>query len=336
MRTLNRASGFATVALDLARMTDVALARARLRVVRERPALIVLNFHAVVREADDLRAHVIAPRWCLTVGEVGRCIEYFVNRGYIAVSPRDIVDGLGDDGRYVMFTFDDGYFNNSYVLPLLEKTGIPALFAITTDAVVSGRSFWWDVLYRERTKGGVAPARIEAEAAPLMRESAEAIERYLVLRFGPAALDPTGDVDRPFSPAELRAFASHPCVFLANHTAGHEWLPGCSAPSVERTLRRAQDYLEEVAAVQALAVVYPFGDASAEAVSVARRLGLHLGFTTRMAKQVVPIDGADEARMELPRFAISGDGALKQCERARFDWRPTAQLRAAVRNLFSG
>ena len=53
--------------------------------------------------------------------------------------------------KIAILTFDDGYFNNSLILPILEEFGVPALF-IATDNIRENKCFWWDVHYRERVR----------------------------------------------------------------------------------------------------------------------------------------------------------------------------------------
>jgi peptidoglycan/xylan/chitin deacetylase (PgdA/CDA1 family) len=324
------------VLVDMAKMTDVAIARFVHSFFPEKHALIVLNFHAVVRDFDELRENVICPQFCLTLEQVRGCIEYFLGHGYIPVSPDESVLGLRDDRSYVMFTFDDGYFNNSQVIPLLVAAGVPALFAIITDYVSSGKSFWWDVVYRERAKREVVRLEaIEAEINWLMPQSPQVIEQYLISEFGEESLEPIGDIDRPFSPAELRVLASNKYVFLANHTAAHDWLPNCSISDLKATFGRAQDYLEEVTGTRPVAAVYPFGNASEQVIQVAKDVGLELGFTTRLAKQPLPIEPANEGCMRLPRFAMRGIDPILQCEKARFDWRLSGQLKRGFHSLLN-
>lgn len=325
---MKKSSVVSNILVHIAHRTDVALARFVHGIFPEKQALIVINFHAIVRNFDELRENIICPQFCVTVEQVKRCIEYFLSHHYIPISVDEVGMGLRNDRRYVMFTFDDGYFNNSLIIPFLEAAGVPALFAITTDYVSSGKSFWWDVVYRERTKRELRCLEdIEAETSWLMSQSPQMIEQYLVSEFGKDALEPVSDIDRPFSPKELQELASSKFVFLANHTAAHNWLPNCSISDLEATLGRAQDYLEEITGIRPVSVVYPFGNTNEQIIQVAKDVGLKLGFSTRLAKQALPIEAVDKDFMQLPRFAIRCIDPLLQCEKARFDWRLSIQLR---------
>ena len=52
-------------------------------------------------------------------------------------------------------------------------------------------------------------------------KTTEQIESELTRRFGADAFQPRGEIDRPFTPPELRDFACEPYVHLGNHTANH-------------------------------------------------------------------------------------------------------------------
>ena len=140
----------------IARQADLFLARACVRCVGEKNGLVVLVFHGVASDEQEIARGVLDPRYCLTLAEVRLSIEYFLRHGYAAVSPRDILGGFRADRRYVMFSFDDGYFNNSRVLPILESYRVPALFSIPSDYVSTGKAFWWDVLFRDAGRRGRA------------------------------------------------------------------------------------------------------------------------------------------------------------------------------------
>ena len=76
-------------------------------------------------------------------------VEYFHRHCYTFVSPNEIAHGLDSNGKYVLVTFDDGYFSNAKALPVLERHGLPAALFVSTDHVLQGKAFWWDVVERE-------------------------------------------------------------------------------------------------------------------------------------------------------------------------------------------
>ena len=59
--------------------------------------------------------------------------------------------------------------------------------------------------------------------------------------FGPDALRPRNDVDRPFKPDELKTFAQSKCVYVGNHTVNHGILTNYSPDEMRRQVQGAQD-----------------------------------------------------------------------------------------------
>jgi peptidoglycan/xylan/chitin deacetylase (PgdA/CDA1 family) len=149
----------------------------------------------------------------------------------------------------------------------------------------------------------------------------EAIEQTLADRFGSDAFVPRGDIDRPFSPGELRDFARNKLVHLGNHTANHAILTNYSPSEVRQQLRDCQNALRDIAGVEPVAIAYPNGAYSDEVLAACRDEGLRMGFTIRPEKSALPLDENSVARLRIGRFAPHGDHSmLSQCRTYRSDW----------------
>jgi len=82
--------------------------------------------------------------------------------------------------------------------------------------VQEGKAFWWDVAFREGRKRGKTEEVIRSAVAGYKWRKTEEVEFELKKEFGAdALLLPVGDLDRPFTPSELREFAGH--------RAGYRW-----------------------------------------------------------------------------------------------------------------
>ena len=70
----------------------------------------------------------------------------FLKRNADVVSPSDLPAILArGTGRYVLLTFDDGYFDNySTAFPVLKAHNVPATFFVTTGFIDRGGLPWWD------------------------------------------------------------------------------------------------------------------------------------------------------------------------------------------------
>ncbi len=317
------------------RRVDGALAPVYRALGGERPALLTFLFHGVFRDRGRTGVELVDPQQGTTVDDFRAFVDCFLASGYSFVSPDDVLRGLDATKRYVMATFDDGYFSNTHVVPVLEAYGIPAVFSVSTNHVRRGVCYWWDVLYRERIERGAAPATIFRERDALTSKKHDEIESILVREFGDRCFVPRGEADRPFTPDELRDFARSERVFLGNHTRDHAVLPNYSRDEMLGQIRGCQEDLLEMAGVTPSLIAYPAGFYSDEVILAAREAGLALGLTVHFRKNFLPIDLSTDEPLELGRFILSGDsGIAGQCEMYRPDVSIYALIKGATTRSF--
>jgi peptidoglycan/xylan/chitin deacetylase (PgdA/CDA1 family) len=306
-----------------------ALALAHRATRPERPALLVFMFHVLFEDAAAMHRHEVDPQQRITTGIFAQFVAHFLAHGYQFVTPADVLRGLDPAGRYALLTFDDGYFNNQLALPILRRYGVPATFFISSHHVLTGQAFWWDVVYRARRLKPLAPAVQLAEYAQLKGMQHPEIAQYLLAHFGPDALRPVGDLDRPFTPAELRAFAQEPEVSLGNHTAHHAILTNYAPAAAAHELSACQQHLAALAGSTPLAVAYPNGNVSAAVAAAADAVGLRLGVTVEPGKNYLPFAENHVDIFQLRRFLLWGDRNVeRQCRLFRSDFNLKERLRS--------
>ncbi len=319
-----------TVIKRIFTLLDEQLALAHLALRPERPALLVFMFHVLFEHEADMQRHLVDPQQRITTQVFAEFIAYYQAHDYTFVTPGDVLRGLDPTRNYALITFDDGYYNNHLALPILRQYGVPATFFISTHHVEAGQAFWWDVVYRGRRQQPLPPAAQAAEYAQLKQLCHEAVEQYLFMHFGPQALRPVSDFDRPFTPAELAAFAREPEVVLGNHTAHHAVLTNYPPPAAAQELAECQHYLAQLTGISPSAVAYPNGNVSAAVVEAARAAGLQLGVTVRAEKNYLPFAQYHVNNLLLNRFLIWGDRDVRrQCALFRTDFHLKRLLRPA-------
>lgn len=335
-RSIAPAPVFASIK-GLVRATDCLFARAYLGLFHERSDLLVFLFHSLFRDEREIALNQVDPLQRTTVSQFRKFVEYYLKNDYYFICPDDLMNGLRPDGKYAMITFDDGYYNNTLALPVLQRYQIPAVFFISTDHVREDKCFWWDVLYRERLTQGATPAQIYREVLSLKSQTTEWIEAELKVRFGADAFQPRGDIDRPFTPAELREFALLPHVHLGNHTANHAILTNYPPDEIRSQILRAQEALTAMAGVRPNTIAYPNGAQSGQIERICGELGLKVGFTVRSAKNALPIARHSSAFLRLGRFALYGEIPIEaQCRMYRSDLLLYGLLRNGYRRMAHG
>ena len=316
------------------RTTDAAIAAGYLSLFRERNAMLAFLFHSLFVDEAESRRDLVHPLQRTTVAQFRRFIEYYLARGYRFIGPSDLLAGLDPSGLYALITFDDGYFNNTRALPILEEFKVPALFFITTDNVLRGNCFWWDVHWRESAARGMPDKEIVSDGRKLKLLRTEQIEVELVRRFGAEAFRPRGNTDRPLSLDELRDFSRSPHVQLGNHTVNHAILTNYPLADAKRQIEGAQEAIETMTGHRPVAVAYPNGAHSTDVEQLCVESGLRCGFTVQPTKTALPLDLQSPAMMRLGRFAPDGEDPMeRQCRTYRSDVQLYGTLHAGYQRI---
>jgi peptidoglycan/xylan/chitin deacetylase (PgdA/CDA1 family) len=302
------------------RAADSVVASAYLKLFNERSALMCFLFHSLFRDEREIAQNLCDPLDHTTIAKFREFIAHYLKAGYQFITVDDILGGLEAGKKYALITFDDGYFNNTLALPILEEFDVPATFFISTDHVKKNKSYWWDALYRERMAQGASLDQLDAETEELKALPTEQIEARLIERFGPDCLRPRGDIDRPFTLEELREFARNPHVHLGNHTADHAILINYRPEEAREQILGAQAQLQEVTGSAPIALAYPNGAHTDAIVKISGEAGIKVAFTVRPKKNVLPLDRASENLLRLGRFSFHDESAIDlQCRTHRSD-----------------
>lgn len=269
----------------------------------------------------------------IDVNQFETFIKYFHSRGYGFIDEHDIInENLSPKGRYIYLTFDDGYYNNYLALGILKKYQAKATFYITTNHIEEGKSFWWDVVYRERAKQGKDWNFILSELQSLYEIKWKDQELYLIKEFGGSALKPLNDLDRPMTKEELRQFSLHDEVTLGNHTHNH--LNTTLYPKEELifSIKKAQEYLAEVSQTNTQSISYPYGFINESVINIVESLGYKVGITTEEGKNTINEVQDPYYQLRLKRRQLSGFIDMEsQCRSIDVDFSIAATLSSIVK-----
>jgi len=323
---------FLTSILNRAVMTvDHVCSRLQVRMGERRGGLVTLFFHGVFLDEKEITLDLAYPQQRTTLDDMLRIIEYYQAAGYRFISPGDLLREPDPAGRYALLTFDDGYFNNQRMLPLLEKFDVPALFFVPGEMVLTGKAYWWDVLWRSRRGQGASVDTVMAETWNRVGARADKIESEVMTLAGVNELHAVSDTDRLFTAEELAKFAAHPLVSIGNHGCSHECLTAYSSAEAQAILARAQQQLTSITGKVPLAIAYPYGFLSPSVVAACRTVGLKLGFTTEAWKHYFPTKSAADDLFKIGRCTIWSDRPLEpQCELTRADLQWHAKYRSFI------
>ncbi|MBF0244539.1 MAG: polysaccharide deacetylase family protein [Planctomycetes bacterium] len=296
----------------------------------ERPGLLVLGLHAVFRDELEAAQGHIVPHQGLSRSRLKGLAEALLRVGYAFVGADELLAGLDPGERYALFTFDDGYYNNTLAQEVLGELGIPAIYFITSDNSEYQRCYWPDVLYRELNQRGQAPGAIHAALEEHMGMSGERANESVSALFGEGAFTPRGDIDRPFSAAELARFSRMEGVCIGNQTRSHAILPLLSAGQIEEELNASQRWIEAQTGRAPFAIAYPCGVYNEQVLKIVQERGFTLGFSIEIGKNRFPRSGHYPERLRLRRQSFSGEARLE--ERLRV-LRSDVSLYGPIKNL---
>jgi peptidoglycan/xylan/chitin deacetylase (PgdA/CDA1 family) len=274
----------------------------------ERSAVLIVLFHGLFRSRREVASGVCDPQQGITVAFFAEYVESLLGHG---ITIRELEDALlhPQPGLTAVITFDDGYFSNVHALPVLEEFGVPATFFISTRHVEQQKAFWWDAVYRQASKRGATTSAIRRQVRSLKRFKAQEIESRITQWFGPRALIPVSDCDRPFNPAELADFAKSRHVVLGNHTSDHAILVNYEPQEIFAQIEEAQRFLTGISGAAPRSIAYPNGNYDATVLRIARDAGLEFGLTIRPGLNLPET----QQPMELFRLTVWGvPGAGRQ------------------------
>ena len=284
------------------RSVELKVAQAHLGFGKERHALIVLLFHTVFRDEEEKNRHLVYPSIGMTVQNFQRFFDYFLQHDYCFISPDDILQGLDHRKQYVLITFDDGYYNNTRILPLLTEYRIPSVFFISANHIRDGKSYWWDVVFRACHAKGMPSKEIDSHINRLKLYTNEGIERHLREVYDLQINSPIDDLDRPLTPGELRDFSRENCVYIGNHTSDHAILTNYSLEEAKTQIADAQETIYDMTRFRPIIISYPNGNYTPVILNIAREVGIQIGISAESRKNLLPLDTSEQVLMCLGRF----------------------------------
>lgn len=126
----------------LSQALDITGCGRALRAARIWEGVLILNYHRI---GDPHQSLLDRNLWSATVED----FDYQVGlaaRNFDIIGLSDLEQALKErHGRFVMFTFDDGYRDNyALAYPVLRSHNVPATFFVTTGFLDSPQVPWWD------------------------------------------------------------------------------------------------------------------------------------------------------------------------------------------------
>ncbi len=263
----------------------------------ENNQLLAFYFHGLFETMRHKSMNHIDPQQNMTVAQFDEFVEYFLDNNYAFICPEDLHSKISKDQRYVILTFDDGYFNNMLAIDILKKYKIPAVFFITIRNIIENRSFWWDVIYKFRIRQGHSIEKVRKEQNMLKLLNYKKIDEYLINNFGADSIKPWSDIDRPFTETEVRSLVGNPYVSFGNHTFNHTILNDISRDEIKKEFDESNRYLVDFTGKFPASLAFPNGYYSNDTLKVAEEVGFKYAFTAEPRKNTLPVNNGELIRL---------------------------------------
>ena len=296
-------------ALELIHRADYLL-NAYLPRFGESGQLNTYMFHVMLNDESELARNLIQPQQRTTVEHLKIFLDAALETGVSFVTAKEIAAGLPRVGRYAWLTFDDGYFNNTRALPVLEEYEIPVTLFVSSGNVLENKGYWNDILQRELTARGKSEAEIEKVGFAFHHLTHHEIEEKLTSAFGADALTPKSDLDRPLKPDELKDMAAHRFVEIGNHTRHHAVLKNYSNEEALAEIVGAGDDLENITGERPLSFSYPVGYFDELSIRQVKNAGIKVGVTVDRRRNSLPL--SEDRMLTLGRNVIWARSSIRE------------------------
>ena len=207
--------------------------------------IIFLLFHSVFKEKNEMEKNHIDSLWGFTIEEFKYIFDTFLEHNYTFISHNDMLNlkSLSSNKKYIYLHFDDGYFNNVNLVPVLEQFNIYANFFVVTENIINKEKFWWDFLlnkYQHKNNDYLK------EIDFLKNKNFSKIKNFIIKKYGVNSLKPLSDIDRPFTKDELIDFNQNKYITIGNHTSDHSNLNSIDEKECKLKILKAEKDLENI------------------------------------------------------------------------------------------
>lgn len=204
---------------------------------------------------------------------------------------------FSNDRFNLCLSFDDGFANNhTYVLPLLEKYKVPAVFFITGAGHAGYDILWNDVLcaayrygphefrFEDRLYQKANDLRYRADGdllADVLRRRSFSEKAAVMARLNQYRKQDDWEYWLQLNAGQISQMAASEWVTVGCHSLHHDDLATLSATALRDDLTVSRQWLEQLTGKPVKALAFPYGSYHAETLAIAQEAG----FTQLLAER---------------------------------------------------
>lgn len=224
------------------------------------------------------------------------CIQWLDQNGFHFISVCELDDIIQNAKPFpkgaVLITIDDGWqSNHENILPVAIQYKVPVKIFVSTEMVEKGNAYWWSYINAAR-KEGIAKASVE------FFKTIDNEDRIKILEEAKSKIHLNREA---LTIDQVKEIAQSNFVSIGSHSVTHPILPRCNNEQSKFEIRESKTVLESWTGKPINHFAYPNGDFSNREVSLLRRYGYTLAFSTQ---QQYLTQKALEKPYDLPRFMM--------------------------------
>ncbi len=264
----------------------------------------ILMFHRVIPHNNKHRIHNHQSLE-ITPEHLEKIILYYNKKGYECLSLDEFYERMiiqHSFGKYVIYTFDDGYYDNlKYALPVFEKYNKPFTIYVTTSFPDKTALLWWyaleDLLINNKVLdlsffGADSDFKCDDMfkkelAFNYIRSLINSNSREMMIRFFNSfhidLLQYAQDLCLSWD--NLREMSKNPLVTIGAHTVNHVALKELADEHCRYEMEESKRIIERELNIQVDHFSYPFGKKSEvgrREFKIAKEIGFKSCTTTRL------------------------------------------------------
>jgi peptidoglycan/xylan/chitin deacetylase (PgdA/CDA1 family) len=285
----------------------------------------ILMFHRVVPDNNKVRIHnhkslEISP------SRLEEIINFFQKRDYLFISLDELLaikNATKPVGKFVIFTFDDGYVDNfEYAYPIFKKQGVPFTIYVATSLPDSKAILWWYLLediivarssvqleiegqkvsYRTQSikEKEIAFNKIRNWFAVADEKKLPVLTTSLFLGNEEAIAAKTRALSLTWE--QVKALSQDPLVTIGSHTVNHFPLDSLTADKSAFEMNESKRIIESRIGREVKHFCYPLGSHGRKEIELLKHSGYSTATTIKMAN--IFMENLDYP-FSLPRIMIN-------------------------------
>ncbi len=298
-------------ALGLAQRIDQKAGQAAHDNRKPPKGLISLLFHSIYKDRSETSIPLLAKNQYITVQDLQYILEWLLEAGCSFISLADIVAGnLRSDRTYVALTFDDGYFNNTRAIPVIQEFQIPMAVFLAPYFSSNQSLYWWDAISSElgfETYTSMRPEILRSRWSDIKKQL-ESIKTDILM--------PKSDLHRPLTEDEITDLSQNPLITFHNHTMHHITMTDAySDDEILEDIRIGEEEIVRLSGTPSSAFAYPVNIHDNRVIDIMAKTSHHAAFTVSPGIQHYPFPIKSPSAFHYPRYLVFSNGDNKHLEK---------------------